>query len=154
MLIGIWNYHEIDMDFKQELKDKRPRAIYFLVQEEICYNAKTRQEEPLAIQKLKIRHLSQISNYRVLAVSENEAESNKDELMQKVNDFLNEVESTETPQQANNEEEKKSKMFDAKAEVKPDTSKFEKVGYSKDEEEEYDPFGDIDENEEVVIIRH
>lgn len=141
------------MDFNQELKDKRPRAIYFLVQEEICYNAKTRQEEPLAIQKLMIRHLSQISNYRVLAVSENEAESNKDALMQKVNDFLNDVESTETPQQATKEEEK-SKMFDDKAEVRPDTSKFEEVGYSKDEDEGYDPFGDIDENEEAVIMKH
>ena len=45
-------------------------------------------------------------------------------------------------------------MFDAKTEVKPDTSNFEKVGYSKDEEEGYDPFGDIDENEEAIIMKH
>jgi len=66
---------------------------------------------------------------------------------------LNDFESTETPQQATKEEEK-SKIFDDKAEVRPDTSKFEEVGYSKDEDEEYDPFGDIDENEEAVIMKH
>ena len=46
-------------------------AVYFLLQEEICYNSETKQEEPLGLQKLMLRHLSQISNFRVCTVDEN-----------------------------------------------------------------------------------
>ena len=41
-------------------------AVNFLLQEEICFNAETGQEEPLAIQRLMLRHLSVISSYKVL----------------------------------------------------------------------------------------
>lgn len=59
-------------------------AIYFLLQEEICYNAKTHREEPLGLQKLMLRHLSQISNFRVCTVDENMAQDNLDSAIAKV----------------------------------------------------------------------
>ena len=52
---------------------EQPYAIYFLLQEEICYNSQTRQEEPLGLQKLMTRHLSQISNYKICTIDENMA---------------------------------------------------------------------------------
>jgi hypothetical protein len=53
--------------------DKGALALYFLLQEEICLNAATRQEEPLAIHKLMARHLSVISDYQVMMLNENDA---------------------------------------------------------------------------------
>ena len=62
----------------------QPFAIYFLLQEEICYNSWTRKEEPLGLQKLMLRHLSQISNYRVCTVDENMAMGDIDSAIAKI----------------------------------------------------------------------
>ena len=64
--------------------DSQQYAIYFLLQEEICYNSWTREEEPLGLQKLMLRHLSQISNYKVCTVDENLAENNIDSAIAKI----------------------------------------------------------------------
>lgn len=65
-------------------ENSQPYAIYFLLQEEICYNSWTRKEEPLGLQKLMLRHLSQISNYRVCTVDENMAEGDIDSAIAKI----------------------------------------------------------------------
>jgi len=59
-------------------------SLYFLIQEEVCYNVKTRREEPLALQKLMLRHLNTIGNSKVVAINESEAISNFDTTVQKV----------------------------------------------------------------------
>ena len=66
--------------------NKLQHAVYFLLQEEICYNSRTHKEEPLGLQKLMIRHLSQISNYKVCAVDENMATLNVDAVIAKIQD--------------------------------------------------------------------
>ena len=63
---------------------KQQYAVYFLLQEEICYNSKTRQEEPLGLQKLMLRHLSQISNFKVCTIDENEAAKDIDSAIAKI----------------------------------------------------------------------
>lgn len=66
-------------------------AVHFLLQEEICYNSETKKEEPLGLQKLMLRHLSQISNYRICTVSENEAKRNVEGAVAKVQQEFNNI---------------------------------------------------------------
>ena len=47
-------------------------ALYFLLQEEMCQNYQTMQEEPLALQKLMIKHVKNIRGVPVKFVGENE----------------------------------------------------------------------------------
>jgi len=61
-------------------------AVYFLLQEEICYNSETRQEEALGLQKLMLRHLSQISNFKVCTVDENMTATQLDSAFAKIRD--------------------------------------------------------------------
>ena len=61
-------------------------AVYFLLQEEICYNADSKQEEPLGLQKLMLRHLSQISNFKVCTVDENMTASHLESSFNKIQD--------------------------------------------------------------------
>ena len=46
-------------------------ALYFLLQEEMCYDLSTGVEEPLALQKLMVRHVRNISGTPVKVVGEN-----------------------------------------------------------------------------------
>lgn len=58
---------------------QQPQALYFLLTEELCYNALTMKQEPLGLQKLMVRHLEQISDYKVYFVSETDVINNLDE---------------------------------------------------------------------------
>lgn len=60
-----------------------------MLQEETCFNAKTRETEPLGLQKMMMRHLSQISNYKVHVVNENEARHDHVKCVNKVLRELN-----------------------------------------------------------------
>jgi hypothetical protein len=49
---------DISLRFREPKTGKTEQhAIYFLLQEELCYNANTQAEEPLGLQKLMVRHL-------------------------------------------------------------------------------------------------
>ena len=56
-----------------ESSANRPKemALYFLLQEEMCYNIETQQEEPLALQRLMLKHVQSISGVPVRYVEEN-----------------------------------------------------------------------------------
>ena len=47
-------------------------ALYFLLQEEMCLNVQSGQEEPLALQKLMLKHVRHIRGVPVKYVGENE----------------------------------------------------------------------------------
>jgi len=59
-------------------QQRKKLALYFFLQEEVCLNAKEQSEEPLGLQKLMLKHLSNISEYKVEYVTENDFYMNKD----------------------------------------------------------------------------
>jgi len=62
----------------------RPIAVYFLLQEELCTNALTGKEEPLALQKIMLRHLKNISKTKVVTLTENEVYADIDSCVAKL----------------------------------------------------------------------
>jgi hypothetical protein len=63
-------------------------ALYFFLQEEVCLNANEQSEEPLGLQKLMLKHLQSISDYKVEYVTENDFYMNKDTIDDYVNYLL------------------------------------------------------------------
>lgn len=63
--------------------------MYFLLQEELCYNAETKEEEPLGLQKLMVRHLQTISDYNVHFISEIDAMHNLEFVIDGLYDKIN-----------------------------------------------------------------
>ena len=45
-------------------------AVYFFLQEEMCFNLLTGKEEPLAIQKLMMKHVKNMNNMPVTYIGE------------------------------------------------------------------------------------
>ena len=64
--------------------------MYFFLQEEVCLNAREQSEEPLGLQKLMLKHLQNISDYKVEYVTENDFYMNKDTIENYVDYLLNE----------------------------------------------------------------
>jgi hypothetical protein len=60
------------IDLKVKSEDGKELALYFLLQEEMCLNVTTGQEEPLALQKLMLKHVRHIRGVPVKFVGENE----------------------------------------------------------------------------------
>lgn len=70
----------IDISLNNNDKNQKKLALYFFLQEEVCLNAKEQCEEPLGLQKLMLKHLQNISDYKVDFVTENDFYMNKDSL--------------------------------------------------------------------------
>ena len=64
--------------------------MQFLLQEELCFNAKSGREEPLGLQKLMLRHLQNISDFRVQYVTEGEAMGDLEGTMERLRENLEE----------------------------------------------------------------
>lgn len=64
-------------------------ALYFFLQEEVCLNAKEQSEEPLGLQKLMLKHLQSVSDYKVEYVTENDFYMNKDTIDSYVEYLIN-----------------------------------------------------------------
>jgi len=61
----------IDLEISSLEGSSRKMALFFLLQEEMCYNLLTRREEPLALQRLMLKHIKTISGVKVNYVTEN-----------------------------------------------------------------------------------
>lgn len=69
----------IDLQVQSSSDGQIRDAIYFLLNEELCFNAESGEEEPLGLQKLMMRHLHTLSNHRrVHVITEAAAARNLD----------------------------------------------------------------------------
>jgi len=57
-------------------------GLYFFLQEEMCFNLFTGKEEPLALQKLMMKHVKNMNNQPVTYLAETEFRSMVDEAEQ------------------------------------------------------------------------
>ncbi len=71
-------------------QQRKKLALYFFLQEEVCLNAREQAEEPLGLQKLMLKHLQNISDFKVEYVTENDFYMNKDTIEGFVEYLLNE----------------------------------------------------------------
>ena len=62
----------IDLRIDGAKEKGRNLALYFLLQEEMCFNVNSRSEEPLALQKLMLKHVKTISRADVKYIAEND----------------------------------------------------------------------------------
>jgi hypothetical protein len=67
---------DISIHSQSKLQHNIPHAVYFLLQEELCYNTTTKQEEPLGLQRLMVRQMQTISDFKVHFVTENQVSTN------------------------------------------------------------------------------
>ena len=81
----------IDISIQSVGEEKSKKlALYFFLQEEVCLNSSEQSEEPLGLQKLMLKHLQSISDYKVEYVTENDFYMNKDTIDDYVSYLLTE----------------------------------------------------------------
>lgn len=80
----------IDSLFPGSQAPRKKLALYFFLQEEVCLNSSEQNEEPLGLQKLMLRHLQSISDFKVEYVTENDFYMNKDTIESYVDYLLQE----------------------------------------------------------------